>query len=821
MSTLLDDDDPSSNDLPAPLQPPPPQQQQQQLPRHILRRILKLLSVPSLAHVALASRDFKSLVYEDAIWNSKLHDILKNDSSNLSDMLEHGDTFSSDTHDVMGKQGVARLQFKQLYQYLMPYYIDLRHKHRESRVLLEYGQEPVKCGVLLSRLVSFSRCHAVDDWKEINESLNAVCQYFETASLQEFEIAYDVTSTTEMKTFADALIALSPVSSTLCQQTFIQKHVIFSNDQDAKPEDNFKTSRNDLEPFKQFIANVKNAFMEQSHVIVQVFPKEMDMFYLFVDRALEDVVSEYVSSLLATAHERDQLLYLNTMSTVLTSVRDTINALTGDDLPINIDQERGINLLYKLFIPFLDDYLSEEQQCVKTRSQELIDEWNLSSGVRRDDPTSRLSNQSRETFKRNYLMAFKKVVTLPVDLVSSAATTIASPILSTLRSSEDTTLKSPSTLGSPLSEESSQITPPRTPEVTPITVSSPPPPKNKSLLLSRQSSHQSLRSQDTTRSVDLKSAMHELDMMQDFLSLDTVLQLIHLNKDAERRVEQLLNIGFPGRMQNEIQKAYEQIFVQLARFLGNQHIKPAFDRAIEHLDSYTPDMDSLEQSPGNVPPLTEFFEMVHIGDVIQQMVQLYYDERISKHVDKFDFLNDVNKEKKVFERILDDCVACGMDQSIQVLLAQVEYILVHEQKPEDYNPRGDVLTDLKPTKACRDTIECLRSNTSILRGAAEKSTMDLFFNEIGRRFADDMNAYNDFAISLRQKSVTPYFSALKALANIYIISSAPDIKNMIHDMERYHGLLKVEDLVEFAACRSDWPAIKRVVMRDMTDCSIM
>lgn len=54
----------------------------------------------------------------------------------------------------------------------------------------------------------------------------------------------------------------------------------------------------------------------------------------------------------------------------------------------------------------------------------------------------------------------------------------------------------------------------------------------------------------------------------------------------------------------------------------------SFNRAIEHLDSYTPDMDSLEQSPGDVPPLTEFFEMVHIGDVIQQMVQLYYDERI-------------------------------------------------------------------------------------------------------------------------------------------------------------------------------------------------
>lgn len=37
-------------------------------------------------------------------------------------------------------------------------------------------------------------------------------------------------------------------------------------------------------------------------------------------------------------------------------------------------------------------------------------------------------------------------------------------------------------------------------------------------------------------------------------------------------------------------------------------------------------MDSLDSV--DVPPLTEFFEMVHVGDVIQQMLQLYYDEEI-------------------------------------------------------------------------------------------------------------------------------------------------------------------------------------------------
>ena len=91
----------------------------------------------------------------------------------------------------------------------------------------------------------------------------------------------------------------------------------------------------------------------------------------------------------------------------------------------------------------------------------------------------------------------------------------------------------------------------------------------------------------------------------------------------------------------------------------------------------------------------------------------------------------------------------------------------------------------------------------------------------GFRYISDMNAYYDFAASLRQKSVTPYFAALKALANIYIISSAQDIKNVIHDLERYHGLMKTEDLFEFAACRSDWPVVKKVVTKDMTDCSIM
>ncbi|KAI9493070.1 exocyst complex component Sec10-like protein [Zychaea mexicana] len=875
------DESPQSPTMPAPLTPVAAAKNPRALPPDILIRIFQYLPVPSLATVALASRRFKVLAYDDEIWDEKLRQMLDNDTGALAATLEgkSGNSalmdigqniqinnkplnalipgLSTDPYSARARAkstGLAREKFKELYIRLLPYYVDLRQKHRESKVLSDYGTSPEECAKLLNTLVGFGACHVVEDWKQINEAVDTLCQYFESASLHEFEVAYDVHNTTDMKTYAHALIALN--GGSICIQTFVQKHPIFF-DNPFKPDDNYKASPNDLEPFKKLMSLVTDEFKEQSQVVSETFPEKVDVYYMFVDRVLEDVVSDYVNSLLGIAQSHETRLYLHTISVVLDSMAQVVDVLTHEDLPRRIDRERGINLIYKLFLPFLDDYLYEEQAYVKSACDKLIEEWNNDSGIRREDQSARLSNQSREAFKRNYLSAFKKVIALPVDLVSSAATTIASPFQrasSTTKTGPDE--KKPNatvtvTADSPVSGSSPKSTPPSTPKVTTATIAqnenyekqSPLSPKSPSSVSmhSRQSSRHSLRSSPDVRSVDLKFAMHELDMMQDLLSLEIVLQLIHINKDAERRVERFIQIGFPGRMRSEIQKTYEHIFVALLKTLGNQHIQPAFDRAIEHLASYTPDPESLKGS-GDVPPLTEFFEMVHVGDVIQQMVQLYYDEEISKYVDKLDFINEVNKEKKIFERILDDCVANGMDRGIQVLLAQVQYILQHEQTPEDYNPAGDMIADLKPTKACQDSIACLRSNTSMLNGAAEKSTMDLFFGEVGRRFAEilykhlktqvvneqggfryisDMNAYYDFAASLRQKTVTPYFAALKALANLYIISSAPDIKNVIHDLERYHGLMKIEDLFEFAACRSDWPIVKKVVTKDMTDCSIM
>jgi recyclin-1 len=73
----------------------------------------------------------------------------------------------------------------------------------------------------------------------------------------------------------------------------------------------------------------------------------------------------------------------------------------------------------------------------------------------------------------------------------------------------------------------------------------------------------------------------------------------------------------------------------------------------------------------SVAPLLQFFELVHVGDTIQSMVQVYFDKEVASYVDKTDFLNPVMREKKRFESVLDDAVAAGLNAGIEVLMNQV------------------------------------------------------------------------------------------------------------------------------------------------------
>jgi recyclin-1 len=75
------------------------------------------------------------------------------------------------------------------------------------------------------------------------------------------------------------------------------------------------------------------------------------------------------------AHEIGVKLYLHTTSSALSLTTSLINVITDQDLPSYLDKERGTNLLFKLLLPFLDDYLFEEQDYVNQICEEGIDKW--------------------------------------------------------------------------------------------------------------------------------------------------------------------------------------------------------------------------------------------------------------------------------------------------------------------------------------------------------------------------------------------------------------------------------------------------------------
>jgi recyclin-1 len=168
----------------------------------------------------------------------------------------------------------------------------------------------------------------------------------------------------------------------------------------------------------------------------------------------------------------------------------------------------------------------------------------------------------------------------------------------------------------------------------------------------------------------------------------------------------------------------------------------------------------------NVAPLVQFFELVHIGDTIQSMVQVYFDKELvswlsffflrltisfsmqAPHIDKTDFLNVVVREKKRFENTLDESVAAGLNAGTEVLMNQVriktwnvfkfidfqiDHIISKLTIAREYYPPEDDALELGPTKGCKEAIRCLVIHCKLLKGSTSKEVLEVFYQEVGLR----------------------------------------------------------------------------------------
>jgi recyclin-1 len=73
----------------------------------------------------------------------------------------------------------------------------------------------------------------------------------------------------------------------------------------------------------------------------------------------------------------------------------------------------------------------------------------------------------------------------------------------------------------------------------------------------------------------------------------------------------------------------QKIFVFLLKQFGERHLKPAFDVAIERLNKSVPQDISDGRSIVNMDSL-QFFDMIHVADMVQQMFEVFYAEDVVK-----------------------------------------------------------------------------------------------------------------------------------------------------------------------------------------------
>ena len=120
-----------------------------------------------------------------------------------------------------------------------------------------------------------------------------------------------------------------------------------------------------------------------------------------------------------------------------------------------------------------------------------------------------------------------------------------------------------------------------------------------------------------------KPSHGRFDQLQLLLSLDTALQLIQADRDCLKRVQTF--VRYPGTYGRKVRDAIEEVFIILLQTLGEKHVCPAFDKATKQMGAYRPEEHEAQTS---VAPLVQFFELVHIGDTIQQMVEVYFDKEM-------------------------------------------------------------------------------------------------------------------------------------------------------------------------------------------------
>ncbi|KAK8924546.1 hypothetical protein H634G_06911 [Metarhizium anisopliae BRIP 53293] len=776
--------------------------------------------------------------------------------ASANDAPQDSDAYLEVFKNAKSIRGAARQEYGKIYGALAPFYLDIvKAKTHTDPIVFKAFRDPERQAQMLANLLRFAKSDWSSGCDEREHKLINMMGLFESAVLREFEQGYEFWDVDgRMRRYAHVLHTLNSARGGI--DLFIHKHPIFSDRElTLNPVEGLNGVAADeisLEPSRRFFGVLLAKVNEQADVINRIFPNANEVFWEFVDKVREDVIMEYTTPLFDESHERSISAYLKAISGVFEQSMRFFQSLTppppkevkdgdADDVLFLKSKE----LLLKLFEPHLDLYLQEELDSFTKHAETVVSQWEKKLSEEDSSLESfYMANVNRSAEKSDFLSSFKKVVMMPVTVLPSF------PMGSPFATAKPTASTSTSAAGN----ASTAVTPmPSRPETPGLGGrASPMPGSGKA----------------PTDELAAKAAImaSKLEGIKSLCSIEVALNLVHLAKTSLGRAAVLIPLG--GQVGGEAKEQCATMFVVLLRILGQRHVRSGFETAVSHLSNYNP-RDVSDHSQRGVAPLVTFIELVNVGDLISQMIDVFYEQQLAapKIADKNDFLDPAGLAKKKFEQMLDESVAAGLNKGIDVLMDEVEYLQSTTQLPTDYNPRpastappsavsaptvpstaaaASSEPDIGPTQTAQRIVQLVSSHTSMLVGTTDKAMLDVFNGEVGLRLFTaickhlkrqristdgavkliaDMNLYADYVRGLKHQDLVAYFAALRELSQIYLIDAAhaKDMAAVIADGDRFGGVFRAEEVYEYAQRRADWYQVKRSVERAMygMDCVLM
>ena len=622
---------------------------------------------------------------------------------------------------VRSIRGAARGEYGRVYATLRPYYTDaIKSKHPSNAKVFRVYRDPDQQARMLSQLLRFAKSDFTLGQTRREKRLSSMVAAFEDAVVSEYEQGLRIGDVDgRMRKYAHVLVTLNGGQRAV--DRFLSENALLRDrSQLGDPMDCFSPSNPELlflEESQGFFGHLSATCNSQIAIVERVFPPSVRVIPQLLQRVGTEIISPYLNKIFIHAQNSSTESHVRAVPGTYEQMLQFAASLRSLSAQEQMRLDVVAIVTEKLFSAYLDQYLQDELDLFRRRSEAEVTGWERQLSQQDASIESLyMSNVNRQADKRDFLSSFRKVVMAPVNaLPAFPFGTKSTNGRGATDVSDGPSTEPPSRSSTPLPEKAS-----------------------KHIASARAPSPFAAEAPSTELAAKAAIMKSKLEGIKTLFSLEVALSLVHMAKASIDRAAVFANVE--GRFRTEARAQCEAIFILLLKTLGNRHVRAGFDQAVEHLSKYNPrTANDREEQPG-VTPLVVFLELVNVGDLIQQMLDVFYEQELvaKRLTDRNDFLNPTIKEKKRFEQMLDERVAAGLNKGIEVLMIEVEFLCATTQTVEDFNPGAtgvaiNSLVDVSPTNTAIWVVEVVSAHTKMLVGSTDKNMLDVFNQEVGLR----------------------------------------------------------------------------------------